>query len=60
MFTSDDRKRLTEAIGLALESGSTFSWEYRLVRPNNDIRWVSLGEGRQHNLIACLAASKLP
>ena len=36
----DDRKRLTEAIGLALESGSTFSSEYRLVRPINDIRWV--------------------
>ena len=36
----DDCKRLTTEIGLTLERGSTFSSEYRLVLPNNDIRWV--------------------
>ena len=44
-FTSnihpDDRERVAEVIDQALESCEEFSAEYRLVRPDNSIRWVS-------------------
>jgi len=44
-FTSnihpDDRERVAEVIDQALESCEEFSAEYRLVQPDNSIRWVS-------------------
>ena len=35
-----DRARVAAAIGRVLESGSTFEAEYRIVGPNDHVRWV--------------------
>ena len=36
----DDRNRVLEAVGRAVESGETYEAEYRLVLPDRSLRWV--------------------
>lgn len=41
----DDRDRVMTAVDLILSRGGTYSEEYRIVRPNGDMRWI-LARGR--------------
>ena len=38
----EDRDGLRQALAAAIESGQGFDWEHRILRPDGEVRWISL------------------
>jgi PAS domain S-box-containing protein len=45
MVHPDDRVRLSQAMNAAVEAGSLYECEFRIIRPDSTVRWV-LGKGK--------------